>query len=244
MLMDQQDRCPSARWQSRLRLATAGILAASLAATPGLSQVAASATTPAGTITNSVRIEQPANTRLSFLTKNYRPRVVPPVNLANTSRLESLIKAGNLYLTAQDVVALVLENNIDIEVQRYAPLLAREILRRAQGGGLLRNVGQGVAAGPTSVSPAGVSINTNGAPVVSGTGVNSSVLTQLGPTIPSLDPSLSVFAQFQHQTIPQSNTLLSGTQSLVIGTRTFQASYSQATDFGLTGTMSFSSQYQ
>ena len=33
--------------------------------------------------------------------------------------------------------ALALENNIDIEVQRYAPLLAREVLHRAEGGGAL-----------------------------------------------------------------------------------------------------------
>lgn len=74
--------------------------------------------------------------------------------------------------------------------------------------------------------------------------MNSSVLTQLGPSIPSLDPSISGFTQFQHQTIPQSNTLLSGTQSLVIDSRTVQVSYSQATDFGLSGTASFSSQRQ
>ncbi len=239
-MMDQQDRRPPVPFflrvgQSRFRLLTTRIVAMTLAA--------ALATFPA-TAQTSIRIDEPAPTRAGWLIKNYQPRTVPPINLANTSRLDALIKAGNLYLTAQDVVALVLENNIDIEVQRYGPLLAREVLRRAQGGGLLRSVGQGVAAGPTSVSLAGVSINTNGAPAASGGGVNSSVLTQLGPSIPSLDPSISAFAQFQHQTIPQSNTLLSGTQSLVIGTRTFQASYSQATDFGLSGTASFSSQYQ
>src|SRR5256885_745144 len=70
----------------------------------------------------SVRIE-PSTGRGGWLTRPYQPRTVPPINLANTSRLDSLVKAGNLYLTAQDVVALVLENNIDIEVQRYGPLL-------------------------------------------------------------------------------------------------------------------------
>ncbi len=235
-MMDQQDRRPTAPFvlraaQSRFRLVTAGILAATLATMPAAGQTA-------------IRIDEPAAGRASWLIKNYQPRTVPPINLANTSRLDALIKAGNLYLTAQDVVSLVLENNIDIEVQRYGPLLAREVLRRAQGGGLLRSVGQGVAAGPTSVSLAGVSVNTNGAPATSAGGVNSSVLTQLGPSIPSLDPSISGFTQFQHQTIPQSNTLLSGTQSLVIDSRTFQVSYSQATDFGLSGSASFSSQRQ
>src|SRR5579871_4349234 len=80
-----------------------------------------------------------------WLTRPYRPRTVPPVNLANTSRLESLIRAGNLYLTADDVVALAIENNLDVEVQRYGPLLAQEVLRRAQSGGALRSVGASVA---------------------------------------------------------------------------------------------------
>lgn len=235
-MMDQQDRRPTAPFvlraaQSRFRLVTAGILAATLATMPAAGQT-------------SIRIDEPAAGKVGWLIRNYQPRTVPPINLANTSRLDALIKAGNLYLTAQDVVSLVLENNIDIEVQRYGPLLAREVLRRAQGGGLLRSVGQGVAAGPTSVSLAGVSVNTNGAPATSAGGVNSSVLTQLGPSIPSLDPSISGFTQFQHQTIPQSNTLLSGTQSLVIDSRTFQVSYSQATDFGLSGSASFSTQRQ
>lgn len=193
---------------------------------------------------SSIRIDPPAEHTGSWFTRPYRARYVPPINLANTSRLESLIKAGNLYLSAQDVVALVLENNIDIEVQRYSPLLAREILRRAQGGGLLRSVGQGVAAGPTSVSLAGVSINTNGAPAATGGGVNSSVLTQLGPSIPSFDPSLTAFASFAHTTTPQSNTVLSGNQSLVFDTRGFQASYQQNTHFGLSGTLSYTTQYQ
>src|ERR1017187_602869 len=57
------------------------------------------------------------------LTTPYRSRSVPPVNLNNSSRLDSLVRSGNLYLSAQDVVALAIENNIDIEVQRYGPLL-------------------------------------------------------------------------------------------------------------------------
>jgi hypothetical protein len=58
-------------------------------------------------------------------------RVVSPAKLINTTRLESLIRAGNLYLSAQDVIALALENNVDIAIQRYGPFLAREVLRRA-----------------------------------------------------------------------------------------------------------------
>src|SRR5476649_2619712 len=65
-------------------------------------------------------------------------RIVAPARLTNSPRLESLVRSGNLYLSAQDVIALALENNLDIAVQRYSPFLAREVLRRAQGGGQLR----------------------------------------------------------------------------------------------------------
>ena len=92
----------------------------------------------------------------------YRTRTIPPINLSNSPRLESLVRAGVLYLAAQDVVALAIENNLDVEVQRYGPLLAREVLRRAQAGGALRSVGLGVAAGPQSVSLQGVSFEQRG----------------------------------------------------------------------------------
>ena len=197
---------------------------------------------------NAVRVG-PVNGKYStgipgFLTAPYRARYIPPINLANSSRLDSLIRAGNLYLSAQDVIALSLENNIDIEVQRYGPLLAREVLRRAEGGGLLRNVGQGVVAGPTSVSLTGVSINTNGAPASGGgSGVNAGggIVTQLGPGIASFDPTISGFANFQHATSPQSNTILTGTTALVTDNRTYQASYSQNFTFGMTTSFTYAS---
>src|SRR5579875_2627714 len=86
-------------------------------------------------------------------------RIVAPAKLTNSPRLTSLIRAGNLYLTAQDVIALVLENNLDIAVQRYGPYLAREAVRRTEGGGFLRAVDTALIAPPASVSTAGVSTN-------------------------------------------------------------------------------------
>ncbi|HWF08067.1 MAG TPA: TolC family protein [Bryobacteraceae bacterium] len=208
----------------------------------------APATTASTTTAAAVQIG-PANgkiaqSKLGWLTRPYTPRYIPPINLANTSRLDQLIRAGNLYLTAQDVIALALENNIDIEVQRYGPLLAREVLRRAEGGGLLRNVGQGVAAGPTSVSLTGVSVNTNGAPSTgggSGVSAGGGIVTQLGPSIQSFDPTLSLFTNFQHATAPQSNTILTQTTELVTASRTFQASYNQNFTFGLSATLTYAS---
>jgi outer membrane protein len=193
---------------------------------------------------NAVRIE-PAKGGFGWLSHPYQPRTVPPINLANSSRLESLVRAGNLYLSAQDVVALAIENNIDVEVQRYGPLLAREVLKRAQSGGALRSVGFGVAPGPQSVSLQGVSVNSSGAVSAAGSGVGSGggIVTQLGPPIPSLDPTITAFANFQHSTSPFSNTVLTGTTAFIQDTRSYQGQYQQNWAFGLSAQMSYSSAY-
>jgi outer membrane protein len=193
----------------------------------------------------AVRID-PAKGGLGWLTHPYQARYVPPVNLSNSSRFDSLIRAGNLYISAQDVIALALENNIDIEVQRYGPLLAREVLRRAEGGSLLRNVGQSVVPGPTSVSLNGVSVNTNGVPVNgggSGVSAGGGIVTQLGPAIPSLDPTILGYANFQHATSPQSLTSLVGTNELITDVRTFTLQYSQNWSTGLSAVATFASTY-
>jgi outer membrane protein len=199
--------------------------------------------TPPAAAQTAVRID-PAGRTGGWLTRPYQARRIPPINLANTSRLDALIRGGNLYLSAQDVVALALENSIDIEVQRYGPLLAREVLRRTEGGGLLRSVGQGVAAGPVSVSLSGVTINTNGAPSAIGSGVSSNVVTGLGPTIPSFDPTITAFANFQHSTTPQSNTIIVGTTAFIDDVRTYQMQYTQNFHFGLNAQMTYLSTRQ
>ncbi len=141
---------------------------------------------------NAVRID-PAQGSFTRFTRPFRARSVPPVSLANSPRLESLLRAGNLYLSAQDAVALAMENNLDIEVQRYGPLLAQEVLRRARAGGALRSVGVGVAAGPTSVSLTGVTVTNIGRwepPAKASAPAAASSRNWVHPFRPSIPPSL------------------------------------------------------
>jgi outer membrane protein TolC len=187
---------------------------------------------------------QPPAGGWSFVTGPYRAGNVPAIRLQNSSRLVSLIRAGNLYLSARDVVALAIENNIDVEIQRYGPLLAQQILLRAQAGGALRSVGLGVATGPQSVSLQGVSVNTSGGVGISagnGVGSGGGITTQLGPAIPSLDPTILGVASFGHTTSPQSNEVLTSTPVLVDTTRTYEAQYVQNFDFGLSAQLTYMS---
>ena len=150
------------------------------------------------------------------------------MKLTNSPRFESLVRAGNLYLSAHDVIALVLENNVDIAIQRYGPFLAREVLRRAQGGGFLRSVGMPINPGPVSVSLAGVSVNNVGLAEGGGVGSGGGIVIQLGPTPPSLDPYLFAYANLQHATTPQSNIYLTGVNTLTDNSRTYQFGYGQS----------------
>jgi outer membrane protein TolC len=167
-------------------------------------------------------------------------RIVAPPKLTNTPRLESLVRSGNLYLSVQDVIALVLENNLDIAVQRYSPYLAREVLRRSEGGGILRSVDTAIVAGPTSVSTAGISTNGNGLVGGAGFGAGGGIVTQVGPTPPSLDPYIAVNAQVGHLTTPQTNTLLNQTSALTQSYRSIAIQYGQQWTTGTSAYVTFS----
>src|SRR5580658_10557503 len=64
---------------------------------------------------------------------DYTGRHSRPIDISNTSRADSLIRAGNMYLPLSDAIALALENSIDIEVSRYVFPLADAALLGAQG---------------------------------------------------------------------------------------------------------------
>ncbi|HSW49822.1 MAG TPA: hypothetical protein VLH09_06580, partial [Bryobacteraceae bacterium] len=78
-------------------------------------------------------------------------RSEPPVSLGNSGRLDALLRAGRIYLSLQDAIALALENNLDIELQRYGPRLARTDILRAEAGTAIRGVSTSVA-GATGAS--------------------------------------------------------------------------------------------
>ena len=170
---------------------------------------------------------------------HFEKRQVAPARLTNSPRLESLVRAGNLYLSVRDVIALVLENNLDIAVQRYSPFLAREVLRRAESGNYLRAVDTPIIPGPTSVSTAGVSVNANG--IAGGAGISSGggIVTQIGPIPPNLDPNLYIGEFVGHTTTPLTNQLVQQTSALTNDYRQLVMQYSQSFITGTQATLTF-----
>jgi outer membrane protein TolC len=144
---------------------------------------------------------------LGSITGPYRPKLPSPVNLSNSTRLESLLRGGNLYLSLQDTVALALENNIDLELQRYGPQVADNYVLRARAGGYATPVSTSVFAPPASVAGAAPSSGLQ-TYVVAGS-------TQIGNAPPNLDPMLTGALGFAHNTAPQSSSFVSGTAALI-----------------------------
>jgi outer membrane protein len=156
----------------------------------------------------------------SIFIRPYKPAKVPDVQLQNGDRIHQLIRSGTLYLSVQDAIALAIENNLDLEIDRYGPVNAQSNLERALAGGPLRGVnsgnsvvnqatsGQGVQG---ALSAAGLSTGNGGS---GGNGTNA-VVTQIGPVTPNLDPVLQSTTVFYHATTPYANTAISQIFSVI-----------------------------
>ena len=158
------------------------------------------------------RIERP------YLAKN-----ITDIDFKNSTQVHDLIRAGNLYLSLSDAIALSVQNNLDIELQRYSlPTADTEILR-AQGGGQLRGLLYTFNETPTGIggpnSPlvttaatqstpgTTVATNANELALLGEPQVNDSILGTVplssGSQIPVFDPFLSAGYNFQHVDTPQ-----------------------------------------
>jgi outer membrane protein len=174
-----------------------------------------------------------------FARAPYQPRAVSALDTSNSSRIQDLMRAGNIYLSLHDAILLAIENSLDVQVARYQIPIAATDVQRARGGGTLRGVGAvaslpapgvggplsplvNAAAGgstPATSVPANVydlSFLQGSAQSISLDAASGSVPlpSAAGPTIPQFDPLISGSLGFTHMTTPQSSTLETGTNVL------------------------------
>jgi len=178
---------------------------------------------------------QPRPRWYSGITQPYQARPLAPVNVSNTSRIDALLRAGNLYLSLSDAIALAIENNLDVEIERYEFSIAEADLLRARSGASINGI-------PTSVLP-GVPTGANLALLGSSSaGLASngdlSALSTLGQGL-SFDPFVTGNLNFGHTTSPQSNTITTGTSALVTANKTANFGISQSFLTGGTASLSY-----
>ncbi len=157
----------------------------------------------------------------------FRGNTVPPVRFAESARLAPLIRAGNLYLSLRDAIALALENNLDVELQRLSPISAEAELLAAKAGGAVPSFSAAIREGPTGVGPARalnlISLGgsegaitpqiTTGAAQPGNLQVGPAAIAA-GPRAPAFDPLVTADAAWNQTNQPQSSPVLSGTTAL------------------------------
>jgi outer membrane protein len=189
------------------------------------------------------------------------PRMSPPVNLQNSPRFHELMRAGNLYLSLQDALALAIENNLDIELQRYLLPQADAELLRSQGGGVVRGLNFVLSEVPTGVGGPLSPVLTGAAVAgraTSGSSVASSALElgvlgepqdnfsvqgtvgqSNGTAVPSFDTALVGLLNWTHQSTPQT----SGANSLVTNTLTANAGIARGFSTGAVASVNFNNNH-
>jgi outer membrane protein len=181
----------------------------------------------------------------------YTARHVEPPNLANTPRIDQLMRDGKLYISMNDAVALALENNLDIAIARYNLNIADTDIWRAKSGantilgvnnGVVQNTpGGGVGGLGTQVGSGqgGTSVGAGGA----GTGSSGLVQSTLGsgPILTSFDPVLTGTLQVDHNSILPSSTF---SPASGVNTTTGNFAYNQGFQWGTNMSIGFNNTRQ
>jgi outer membrane protein TolC len=167
----------------------------------------------------------------------YRGKTVEPPSLANSARLDSLVKDGKLYLSLHDAIDLALENNLDMVIARYNMPIAMMDIQRTKAGGSVRGVNTGVVSGtPGGAGATFGGASGNGAGGTSsgaggaGAGASGLVTSTLGTgtSVSNYDPYISATSYVDHTSQTLTNKTLYGVPVIHQNTFAADANYSQA----------------
>jgi outer membrane protein TolC len=174
------------------------------------------------------------------ITSGYRTPRVDEAYLEDSVRLQSLFRDGKIYLSLRDAISLALENNLDLELERYGIRLADTDVLRSDAGLLPRGVPLSVRESPAGLGTPVVGPNgtlgggdspTLNSLIGPGVQVDLSILGSVpfptGPAVPNLDPQIVGNASWGHQSEIQNSTFLPGVRSLNANTIVANVGYQQ-----------------
>jgi outer membrane protein TolC len=146
----------------------------------------------------------------------YRGKIVPPPSMANSLRLNSLVRDGKLYLSLQNAIDLALENNLDLVIARYNLPIAQMDILRTQAGGFTRGVNTGVVSGTPGGAASGTGTGSGAGGTSTGSGgagAGQGGLVQstfgVGTNVSSYDPFITarVYNDHTSQVVPNQTVL-------------------------------------
>ena len=170
----------------------------------------------------------------------YTPRHLSAPNLANTARIDGLMREGKLYLSLDDAIALALENNLDIAIARYNLNIADTDVLRAKAGastlgvntGIVQNTpggGIGGLGGQVGSGTGGTTLGAGGAGAGAGGLVGSTL--GFGSNITSFDPVLTgTLQEDRFSILPASTFSPASPQNTTTGNFSYQQGFSWGTN--------------
>jgi outer membrane protein len=173
-------------------------------------------------------------------------RPVSKLVLDNSPRIETLVGKGKLNLALVDAIALALENNLDIALQRYIPEFSQTDLLRSKAGQSPRGFTGGTTPGGLTSGALGAGLSGSGA----GSGVGSAGgITGGGGSVQvgssgNFDPVLSVNFSYDRVTSPLNTSIVSGRYNVVGQNTAFTASYAQLFGLGTSYSLTLNGQRQ
>jgi outer membrane protein TolC len=170
----------------------------------------------------------------------YTPQHLAAPNMANSARIDSLMRDGKVYLSLNDAVALALENNLDIAIARFNLNIADTDVLRAKAGASIFGINAGVVLNTPGGGVGGIGANSGastggtslGAGGIGG-GTNGLVSSTLGfgPFITSFDPILTGTLQEDRFTIlPTSAFSPASPQNTTTGNFSYQQGFQWGTN--------------
>jgi hypothetical protein len=175
----------------------------------------------------------------------YRPTDAPPLDLTNSPRLQSLIRAGKLYISLSDTIALAIENNLDLAYFRYNFPIAETDIARTEAGGVVNGVDTGIVQSSTEGGFS--SQNTGGGGASSGSsaaGAGGIVTSTLGAgtSVSSFDPYLKFQGFVDHNVTQEGNQFQYGVPTFKQNTIEALATYTQSFPLGTNVTVNYEGQ--
>ena len=173
----------------------------------------------------------------------YKPDPIPPLDLQNSPRLEDLLKDGRLRLSLSDALALAIENNLDIAVQRYVHPIAEADVLRTRSGQAARGVPGALLPSGLSAGALGVGVNqTSGTGGVGNAGGISGGggAVQVGQ-VGTFDPTVSISTSYDRTTSPLNSLVVAGVPQVTTTSSAGSVSYTQLFSEGSSFTLTTNS---
>jgi len=170
----------------------------------------------------------------------YRPSPIQSLELQDSPRLQDLIRNGRLRLSLSEALALAIENNLDLAVQRYVHPIAQADILRASSGQAARGTPGALVPSGLSAGALGVGVNQAAGPggVGSAGGISGGGGAISVPQSGTFDPAVSISTSFDRTVAPLNSVVVAGVPHVTTYSSASGVNYTQLFSQGSSITLS------